>query len=253
MELIVILSAFNRPDLLPIQVESIQKNLKNNHKIIVSHDSRNYDYVKEFEDICNNLQIKFYHHDSTPGKDASRYHGEAIQWAYDNIIKTEYTDDLILILDHDMFMINELDLIEYFGDNDVLGRPQSRGTVEYVWLGLMMFKYQSVKDINFNFYPGFYFGELLDTGGGTSYILNDKNIKYKPTSVEYPSSYKGINLLDEKINLGYGFEFHLDRSFLHFRNACGWHNNMTVVPNDNDKKEVLEYILSNMVDDKNHG
>jgi hypothetical protein len=254
MKLVVILSAFNRPDLLPIQVESIRKNLKNNHEIVVIHDSRNCDYVKEFEDICNNFQIKFYHHDSKPGKDPSRYHGEVIQWAYDNIIKIEYADDLILILDHDMFMIKELDLIEYFGDNDILGRHQNRGTVEYVWPGLVMFKYQSIKNINFNFYPGVYFDQVLDTGGGTSYILNNQNIKYKPTDCEYPSSYKGINLLDEKINLGYGFELHLNGSFLHFRNACGWHNNMTIVPNDHDKKEVLEYILSNVVDDdKNYG
>lgn len=247
MKVKVILSTFNRPDLLPIQIKSIQKYLKNDHEIIVVHDSRDNQYVDEFVEVCETLGVSFYHHDSVSGKTPSQYHGEAIQWAYDTIIKYEFVDDLILILDHDMFLIENLDLIEFLGVNDIAGTPQNRGKIEYIWPGLIMFKYNSIKHIKFDFYPGNYFGENLDTGGGTCHILKSEGIRYKKTNYEYPDSYDDIDLLDEKVNLGFGFEFHLDRKFLHFRNACGWHNNMTKVSNDDNKKKVLDYILKDFI------
>lgn len=246
MKVKVILSTFNRPDLLDIQTKSIKKFLKNDHEIIVIHDSRDNEYVEKFEKICESLNLKFYHHTSFPGKNPSQYHGEVIQWAYDNIIAKEFQDDLVLILDHDMFLIGELDILDFFGKNDIAGRHQNRGTVEYVWPGLIMFKYNSIKHIDFNFYPGSYFGEILDTGGGTCYLLKNNKIKYKQTDCEYPDSYDGIDLLDNNINLGYGFELHLNKKFLHFRNACGWHNNMQIDPNDNNKKKVLHHFLRNI-------
>lgn len=247
MKVKVILSAFNRPDLLPIQVKSIQKYLKNDHEIIVVHDSRDNQYVDEFEQVCETLGVSFNHHDSVSGKTPSQYHGESIQWAYDTIIKYECVDDLTLILDHDMFLIDELDLVEYMGDNDIAGCEQHRGTVQYVWPGLAMFKYQSIKDIEFDFLPGVYGGQVLDTGGGTCYILETEGIKYKATGCEYPDSYAGIDLLDEEVNLGFGFELHLDGKFLHFRNACGWHNGLKKVANDGNKKKVLEAILKDFL------
>jgi glycosyltransferase involved in cell wall biosynthesis len=247
MKVKVILSAFNRPDLLPIQIGSIRKYLKNKNEIIVVHDSRNDEYVDDFAEVCDTLGVSFYHHDSISGKSPSQYHGESIQWAYDTIVKYECIDDITLILDHDMFLIEELDLIEYLGDYDIAGCHQHRGSVEYVWPGLVMFKYQSIKDIEFDFLPGMYGGQVLDTGGGTCYILQTEGIKYKPTGCEYPDSYDGIDLLDEEVNLGFGFELHLGGKFLHFRNACGWHNNLKKVANDDNKKKVLESILKDFL------
>jgi len=247
MKVKVILSTFNRSDLLPIQIKSIQKHLKNDYEIIVIHDSRNNEFVSEFKEICDEHHLKLYHHDSVVGKTPSLYHGETIQWAYDNIVKQSCTYDLTLILDHDMFLIDDINLVEYIGDNDISGCHQTRGPVEYIWSGLVMFKYQSIKDIKFDFLPGVCDGELLDTGGGTHSILKTKGIKYKPTGCEYPDTYKDLDLLDEKINLGFGFELHLDGKFLHYRNACGWHNNLKKPSGDDNKKKVLHTILKDFI------
>lgn len=247
MKVKVILSAFNRVDLLPIQVKSIQKYLKNDFEIIVVHDSRDQEFVEEFQSICKSLNIKFYHHDSVFGKNPSQYHGESIQWAYETIIKTDCVNDLVLIIDHDMFLIDDVDLVEYLGDYDISGCHQVRGSVEYIWSGLIMFKPQSIKDIEFDFLPGIYYGEVLDTGGGTCSILKTESIKYKPTSCEYPDTYNDLNLLDENINLGFGFELHLDNKLLHYRNASGWHNNFKKVVNDENKKKVLQTILKDFI------
>ena len=247
MKVKVILSTFNRPDLLPIQIRSIQKHLKNEYEIIVVHDSRDNNFVEEFVEICESFNLDFHHHDSVQGKSPSQYHGESIQWAYDTIIKYECVDDLTLILDHDMFLIDDIDLVEYIGDYDIAGCHQNRGSVEYVWPGLVMFNYQAIKDIEFDFLPGVHNGQVLDTGGGTCYIVESEGIRYKATGCEYPDSYDGIDLLDEEVNLGFGFELHLDGKFLHFRNACGWHNNLKKVVNDANKKKVLESILKDFL------
>lgn len=247
MKVKVFLFVFNRDDLLPVQIKLIQKYLKNDHEIIIIHDSRNNEYLDQFENICKEFNLPLYHNNSVSGKTPSQYHGEVIQWAYDTIIKDECTNDLVFILDHDMFLIDDLDLIEYVGENDIIGCQQHRSKVEYIWPGLVAFKYQSIKDIEFDFLPGVYDGQLLDTGGGTCSILQTKDIKYKPTTTEYPDTYDGMDLLDEKINLGFGFELHLDSKFLHFRNACGWHNNMNKDPKDENKKKVLESILKNFL------
>lgn len=247
MKVKVILSTFNRPDFLSYQIKCIQKYLINDHEIIVFHDSRDYEYVDEFQKICEIHDILFYHHTSDYGKNPSVYHGESIQSAYDTVIKNECIDDLILILDHDMFLLEELDLVEYCEGFDICGTYQRRGSVEYVWPGLVAFKYQSIKDIDFNFLPGRYFGETLDTGGGTCYILRSENIKYKPIDSEYVYTYHDNDLSDEEINLGFEFELHLKGKFLHYRNACGWHNNMKKVFNDDNKKNVLESILKDFI------
>jgi glycosyltransferase involved in cell wall biosynthesis len=246
MKVKIILSTFNRPDLLPIQIKSLQKNLKNDFEILILHDSRDNQYVKEFQEICNEFKLKFYHHVSYPGKDPSRYHGECIQWAYDTIVKQECVNDITLILDHDMFLLEEFDIINFLGDFDISGRHQSRESVEYIWPGLIMFKYNSIKDIKFDFYPGVYFGQMLDTGGGTCAILRTNGIKYRPIECEYPERYCNINLLGEENNLGFAFELHLNKKFLHFRNACGWHNNMQIVDDDHNKKKILQHILKDI-------
>lgn len=248
MKIRIILSTFNRPDFLLLQIKLLKKFFVNDYEIIVLHDSRNNDYVDEFEEICNTLKVQFYHHNSIHGKQASVYHGEALQWFYDEIILKKYVDDTILILDHDMFLIENIDLYQYLDNYDVIGLLQKRGDVDYIWPGIISFKNNIIKNIRFNFFPGVFMGQTLDTGGGTCYILKEPEIKYKSTNCEYPTNYKDINLLDEKINLGYGFEFHMDNKFLHFRNACGWHNGMKKDVNDENKKKILNIILNDFIE-----
>ena len=248
MKIRIILSTFNRPDLLSIQIKLLKKFFIGDYEIIVLHDSRNNDYVEEFEKICSTLKVLFYHHNSTFGKTPSVYHGEVLQWFYDEIIQKKYIDDVILILDHDIFLIETFDLLQYLDNYDIIGLLQKRGDVDYIWPGLISFRNTVIKNIKFDFFPGVYMGQTLDSGGGTSYLLKEPKIKYKSTNCEYPTNYNNINLLDPEVNLGYGFELHLDNKFLHFRNACGWHNGMEKDKNDENKKKVLHTILSDFIE-----
>ena len=142
-----------------------------------------------------------------------------------------------------MFLIDEFNLIDYMKNYAVSGHLQQRGDVKYVWPGLTMLDISKVKDIQFNFLPCFAEGQMLDTGGGTYTLL--KEVEFKPSGIEYPESFGSIEL--STIDDGYGFELHLDQTFLHFRNACSWHNNYRVFENSR-KNEVLNLMLNSFLD-----
>lgn len=242
----ILIFTFNRPELLEKQVKCLNNNLKGEYEIVIIHDSRNNEYVNDFTKICSRLKLQFHHHSSSEGNTPSGYHSEAIQWAYDNLVKNEYQNDIVMFLDHDMFLIKELDVVEYLGDYDIAGCEQSRGSVKYIWPGLCLFKTQSIFPIDFNFHPCNFFGQTLDTGGGTFQVLRTEEIKFKDTGVLYPSAYDDIDLTDNDAHLGYPFELHMDRMFLHSRNASFWHNNMKV--NDVSKINVLDAILKDFIE-----
>lgn len=246
MKVKILVFTFNRPELLEKQVKCLYKNLKCEYEILVVHDSRQNEYVNQFSEICSKLNLEFHHHDSIEGNSPSGYHSESIQWAYDNLVKINFQDNIVVFLDHDMFLINELDVEEYLNDCDIAGCEQSRGSVKYVWPGLCLFKAKSIFPIKFDFYPCNFFGQTLDTGGGTCEILRTEGIKFKDTGVLYPSAYDEIDLTEDSAHLGYPFELHMDRKFLHFRNASSWHNNM--IADDDTKINVLNNILKDFIE-----
>lgn len=248
MKVKIFLFTFNRSDILENQVKSIQKYLKNDHEIAVIHDSRDYEYFDEFSEISERLNIRLYHRNSEHGRSPSQYHADTIDWAYSEIVKGQCKEDIVVFLDHDMFLIDDLDIVDLMQDYDVIGCLQTRKHIKYVWPGLFIFKENSIGDIEFNFDPQIVDGNALDTGGGTYKILQNKNIKFRDSGVVYPDEYKGISLKDPNITNGYDYELHLDQKFLHFRNASNWHSNFNV--SDNNKTLVLDKIMKDILEDK---
>lgn len=237
---------FNRPDLLQYQIDCLNTYLKDDHEIFAIHDSRDDQFVEQFQKICSENGVRYYHNISSPGLSPSQYHSSSVQWAYENIILAECKDDYVLILDHDIFLIDELDVSEYMKDIDAAGCLQTRGDVQYLWTGLTLLNMKTVASVEFDMLCGFYHGQSLDTGGGTCNLLRSENVKYKDTGVEYPDEYGGINLKDPSVSNGFDFELHMGGRFLHFRNASSWHNGMNV--NDSHKTSVLHSILSDFIE-----
>ena len=244
----VICCVFNRPDLLDFQIRSLKKFMKGEVVISVVYDTRDDSYLSEFQSICSRNEVTFYYRKSEPGGSPSFYHAQTANWAYQNIILKEEEDCFGLFLDHDMFLIDEFDVEEEMSDNDIMGCLQSREDVEYIWPGLFFCKKSSVENIEFDFFPQTVDGQMLDTGGGT-YKLIRAGLKYEDTGVDYPEEYKGIDLQDNNLTGGFGFEMHYGTSFLHSRNACNWHNNFVV--KDSNKSDLLYKMLSDIIDDKN--
>lgn len=236
---------FNRPDILEYQIKSIKKFFIDDYDINVVYDTRDNQYFDQFKEICKTNSVNFYNHISEPGQSPSYYNAQSIQWACENLIFNNDENFIAMFLDHDMFLIDDLNLNVEMSIYDVLGLLQTRENIKYIWPGLCAFKKSSVKNIKFDFYPQTVDGQILDAGGGTYKLLSNKNIKFLNTGVEYPEEYKGINLKDKSIIGDYGYELHLKQKFLHFRNACNWHN--SYLPEDEKKTEILKKILSDFL------
>lgn len=236
---------FNRPDLLQKQIDCFKKFFVGDYEINVVCDYRDDQYVETFKTICADNDVKFYPHKSKSNLSPSAYHGASVTWAYNEIMLKDCLDDYILTVDHDMFLIDKFNLLDYMKNYPVSGHLQERGDVKYVWPGLTMLDISKVKDIQFNFLPCFAEGEMLDTGGGTYALL--KEFEFKPSGIEYPDFYNGIDLKDDALTGGFGFELLCDGVFLHSRNACNWHNGFIV--QDSMKSNILYKMLSDIIDD----
>lgn len=241
--------AFNRPDILELQVDCLKKFLLNDFVINVIHDTRNGHLVQEFTDVCDKLRNKYdgleiiyCQHNSLEGLQSSEYHSEVLQWTYDTIVKS-INDAIILFLDHDIFLIEELNLIEEMLEYDIVGLLQERAHIKYVWPGLVAFKRESFSNINWK--CGEIEGQKVDSGGGTYTILRDEKIRYKNTGAAYPDSYKNLVLTDHNVTHGYNFELHYDGKFLHSRNACNWDTMYKV--KDGSKTDLLFFILNEIL------
>ena len=245
MKIKIFTFSFNRPDILQYQIDSLKKYIEDDFEFHVVYDTRDNEYLEEFSEICKKNKVYFHHHISEPGNTPSFYNSDAIQWTYDKFAKSGDEDFIGMILDHDIFLIENLNVSQFMEGYDLSGLPQTRGNVEYIWAGLILFRKSSLENIDFNFYPQTVDGQLLDSCGGTYELLRNKKIKFKPTDVVYPDDYQGINLRDpSNSNGGYEMELHADQKFLHFRNACNWHNGMKVV--DNHKTSILHSILKDL-------
>jgi hypothetical protein len=249
MKIEVFTFAFNRPDLLELQVDCLKKFLLNDFNLNVIHDTRNGHLVHEFNSATikisekyDGLTVGYYVHESIDGLQSSEYHSEVLQWTYDIIVRG-LDDTIVLFLDHDIFLTENLNLVEELNDYDILGLLQEREHVKYVWPGLVAFKTSSFGDINWK--CGEFEGQKVDSGGGTYTILRDKNIRFKNTGATYPDEYKGIDLTDQSVTLGYNFELHYDGKFLHSRNACNWDTFYNV--KDGNKTNLLMYILNDIL------
>ena len=239
--------AFNRPDILKYQIDSFKTYIQDDLEFHVVYDTRDNEHLEEFSRICEENNVSLHHHISQPGNTPSFYNSDAIQWTYDRFIKPDEEDFIALILDHDVFLIEEFDVSEFMDGYDLAGLIQTRGSVEYVWQGLIFFRKSSLDDLDFDFYPQAVDGQMLDSCGGTYKLLRNDKIKFKPTDVTYPDDYQGINLKDpSNSNGGYEMELHVDQKFLHSRNACNWHNGLKVT--DSKKTSVLHTILSDFIE-----
>ena len=230
----------NRPDLLPKQIECFKKFFIGEYNLTAVCDYKDTTYLKEFREICKKYKITLHEHPQGDfGYYPSLYHGSCMTWAYQNFMPE---DGYGVFLDHDIFLIDEFNLEEHMKGFDVSGTLQERGDVKYIWPGLTMLDLAKVKDYKFNFLPCTIRGHMLDAGGGTYKLVEE--LKYKPTFIEYPDTFEGIDL--STVDEGYGFELHLDQKFLHSRNAGRWDDNYNV-DKTSKKTEVLNLMFDSFL------
>lgn len=245
-------SVVNRPDFVEIQKKLFDKFLKNDYEFHVVDDSIDENVSKEFQNICQSNSIKYHKKDTKDSNlNPAQACASAIQWTYDNLILKNHSEDKILFLDSDMFLIDNFDIEKYLDDCFISGLPQIRGNVKYLWNGIMLFDMKKIFEIDpyISFSDGVVEGHLTDVGGETYFYFKKNNISFKETDVQYPTHFEDIELQNENLTKGYNFELHLNGKFLHYRAATNWHSNWRGVEDPLLQKtkifnKIIEKILS---------
>lgn len=251
MTIQIFTSVVNRPDFINLQDKLFQKFLKNYYSFHVVDDSIDENISSQFKEICELRNIKYYKTPKTlEHSDPSTKVGNTIQWAFDEIVKTECLSDIVFWTDSDMFLIDEFDIQEYMSDCVIAGLPQIRKHIKYMWNGLMFFNMPKLleldSDIRFNI--DIIDGECLDTGGETYWYFKRNNLELKETDVQYPSKYNDIEIQNKEVTKGYNFELHLDQKFLHYRAASNWHSNWRGSEDPlKEKTEIFNKIIDNIL------
>ena len=245
-------SVVNRPDFVDLQNKLFQKFLKEDYQFHIVDDSVDESISEQFYNICSENGFKYYKKPErtvqmNPGKACA----DTVQWTYDNIIKTEHSNDLVFFCDSDMFLIDDFNISEYMEDAIIAGLPQYRGSVTYMWNGIMFFNMLKITEIDsdIDFSDGYVNGEMTDVGGQTYQYFKKNNIQMKETDVEYPTDYNDIDIQNEEVTKGYNFELHLGGKFLHYRAATNWHSKWRDSEDPLVKKtevfnQIMESILS---------
>lgn len=219
-------SVVNRPDFILLQDKLFQKFLKNEYHFHVVDDSIEQTISEQFYNICSENGFSYYRKpERTVQMNPAQACADTVQWTYNTLIKENHKNDIVFFCDSDLFLIDEFDIIEYMSDAIIAGLPQYRGSVTYMWNGIMFFNMPMMGDLDINFSDGVVENEMTDVGGHTYYYFKKNNIQMKETDVQYPTHYYDIELQNEEVTRGYNFELHLDGKFLHYRAATNWHTN----------------------------
>ena len=241
-------SVVNRPDFVPLQNKLFNKFLTNEYKFHIVDDSVEPEISEQFEIACSLNELEYYRKPpANKPMNPAQACADTIQWTYDNIICKNHTNDVVLFLDSDMFLIDEFDIEEYMSDAIIGGLPQQRGHITYMWNGIMFFNMSKIEDKNIDFSDGIVEGHMTDVGGMTYWYFLRTGIKMKESDVDYPTHYNDIDL--QKDAGGYNMELHLDGKFLHYRAATNWHSNWKgsddpLIGKTAVFKQIMENILS---------
>lgn len=228
MTIQIFTSVVNRPDFVEIQDKLFKKFLKNDYEFHIVDDSISLDITEKFKNICEKRNLKYYKKPkNNVNLNPAQACASAVQWTYNNLIKESCKNDLVCFFDSDMFLIDNFDVEEYLSGATISGLPQSKGTINYMWNGIMFFNMPKIYQIDteIDFSDGYVEGQLTDVGGHTYYYFEKNNVIMKDTDVQYPTHYNNIELQNEEVTKGYNFELHLDSKFLHYRAATNWHSN----------------------------
>ncbi len=164
-------------------------------------------------------------------------------------------DGLVMIIDSDMFLIEQFSLQEYLSNYDLAGVPQSRQHVNYLWNGLLFFNMNSLPDkTSLNFNCGQVDGIPVDVGGHTyDYLSTHPETRVKLIGhMLIPEGYvlfeeegmpKNVRFLLEQGMCN--IEFLIRYTFLHYRSGANW--DYKPLQYHQTKTQILESFIKSIL------
>ena len=252
--------AFNRPDFIKLQYLTLKTFLEEDFDMMVFNDAKDAKNSLELEKACNELNIACIRvpqeiHSKKPrvrGQDnslSSTRHCNVINYS---LVNYGYKhDDILMIIDSDMFPVKKFSVRKYMSDCQLVGafRAMNKGHLRYVWPGLTFMDLSSLPEVeSLTFDSGFIGDHKADTGGSSyNYLKSHPNISVQEiscmhvtncfmcdscsnsgkTTCAHRDSLKYLYALDHHEwqlidSFSHNFEFYLERTFLHYKAGTNW-------------------------------
>lgn len=199
----IVIITYNQPDLLPRQLDCLQRFCKDEYKVLVVDNSTVLEArtaIKYHARNCSYIRSK------ASATNGSESHAFAANLSY---IKYKDDFDYLFWLDHDCFPFAQFSVAEILNGKVVAGLLQAKEQT-YFWPGCFMVDCKQVKDVDFSVALG------LDTGGMTYKILaehgGDNCVFFSEVHEQNPYFNKSR----------YNFYSVINGGFLHFIAASNW-------------------------------
>lgn len=238
--------SYNRPDFIEIQHKTFKKFIKDEYEFVVFNDAPDETMARNIVAMCNQYQIPCIRIPQVihqrpylfrlPGEN---YQAPAVRNC--NVVQyslNEYGfnhDDILVLIDSDLFVVREFSFRDYLKDCDIAGLPQGIG---YLWIGLVLLNMQTLPNITtLNFNCGRINNVPVDAGGYSYHYIHDNpSVRVRYFSQFYPQNFPATELTDGLL-AQYSFdakavdfiqahpsnvEFLLNNCFLHYRSGTNW-------------------------------
>jgi len=233
--------ADKRPDFIELQSKTMKKFIKDEFNLKVFDNSSTPHLSAEIHRACEKNEIEVL---QTEKNHRTPNHAcwVPINYCLRNHLKDN--DDVTVIIDSDIFMINDFSFFDYIKDYDIAGVYQQRKNleIEYIWNALVVINNKQVfkKNLSIDFEP--IQPNITDVGGKTSSLTKDPNVKIKWTNhtadISCAESSKIFSEFD--YHQSFGFQI-LEKSFLHYYRGSNWDGQAQVY--HAKKTECLQKVL----------
>jgi len=270
-KILIFTYAYNRPDFIELQDNTFKAFLENEYEFVIFNDARDPKHFKNIINTCKKRGLRCvnipqeihnrpylqrwpgedYNHPSIRNCNVVQYSLDVMGFAH---------DDILFLLDSDMFLVKKLNIREFLTGYDMGGiaciAGIARGAnyqknindIQYLWHGaafLDMSTMPNKKTLNFN--CGKVEGKSIDAGGHSHYYLkNNPQVKVRYVNANLISELQCSSCKKNKsftcthnthalIQAGFDehqirfiqkaptdIEFFHDNAFLHYRAGSNW-------------------------------
>jgi len=206
--------SYNRPEFIELQHRTFKKFLRDDYKFIVFNDAKSDHLCSAIERMCEKFDIECIR---IPQEIHSRPYLQ--RWSTEDptgancrnanvVMYSLHTkgfkhDDILALIDSDLFLIQPFSIREYLKGYDIAGLWQGRSkdpsspSVQYLWIGIVFMNMATLPDIQtIDFNCGFVGDVPVDVGGQTyHYLHNHPDVKVRSINTDAPS----LDHIDERM------------------------------------------------------
>jgi hypothetical protein len=206
--------AYNRPEFIEWQYHTFKKFVQDDYEFVVFNDATTYILNKKIREKCTQFGLRCIQIPQDIHDNSAILHPEAngpsarncnvVKYSLDNL--GFYHDDIVVLVDSDLFLIKPFSFKEYLSGYQIGGRYRTCAELHdcmkdhpalpyihtYLWIGLVFIDIPHLPNVHhLNFNSGRINGVFYDTGGGSAtYLKNNPTVKVKDFEV-----YKLENLI----------------------------------------------------------